>query len=356
MGKISRGKYLFSIIFLLFIINSSFAQFIAEAGLNQTICPGDSITIGGVPAAMGGKAPYTYLWSPSTGLSNPTSPNPSAFPDDFTVYTLTVTDDTGAVQTDDMSIIVSYIVYVNAGGGVDFCREGSDIIGGTDNVNGFGVSYSWAPAGGLNDSSLPRPTASPLITTVYTLTATIAGCPPKTDTVLVTVIQPPPINAGSDITIKEGEVAILQASGGFFYEWSPSSILLYFNTANPDAEPIVTTDYYLYGTDKERRCSAKDTMTVFVEPNSEIVLYNTFTPNKDGNNDTWYIGNIHKYPRSRLEIYNRNGKLVFKANGYLNNWDGKTFLGEELPAATYFYMLDLGEGAGQFHGTVNIVQ
>ncbi|MES2286329.1 MAG: gliding motility-associated C-terminal domain-containing protein [Bacteroidota bacterium] len=356
MGKISKGQYLFNIIFLLFFINSSFAQFIAEAGLNQTICPGDNVIIGGAPSAMGGKAPYTYLWSPSTGLSNPTSPNPSASPDDFTVYTLTVTDDTGAVQSDAMSITVSYIVYVNAGTGVDFCREGSDIIGGSNNVTGLGVSYSWAPGPGLNDSTLPQPIASPLITTTYTLTATIAGCPPKIDTVVVTVIQPPPINAGTDITIKEGEVAILQASGGFFYEWSPSSILLYFNTANPDAEPIVNTDYYLYGTDKERRCSAKDTMTVFVEPNSEIVLYNTFTPNKDGNNDTWYIGNIHKYPRNRLEIYNRNGKLVFKANGYLNNWDGKTFLGEELPAATYFYMLDLGEGAGQFHGTVNIVQ
>ena len=356
MGEISKSKYLLSIIFLLLIINSSFAQYITDAGLNKTICPGDSVLIGGSPSATGGKAPYTYSWSPANGLSNSTSPNPSAFPDDFTIYTLTVTDDTGAVQSAAMSITVAYIVYVNAGKGVDFCLDGSDIIGGTNNVTGVGVSYSWAPGISLNDSTSPRPTAAPLITTVYTLTATIVGCPPKIDSVIVTVIQPPPINAGSDIAIKEGEVAILQASGGFFYEWSPSSILLYFNTANPDAEPIVTTDYFLYGTDKERRCDARDTMTVFVEPNNDIVLYNTFTPNKDGNNDTWYIGNIHKYPRNRLEIYNRNGKLVFKANGYLNNWDGKTFLGEELPAATYFYMLELGEGAGQFHGTVSIVQ
>lgn len=356
MSIILKSKYLFSIIFSLFIIKSAFAQFVVDAGVDKLICPGDTVILGGSPSAFGGKAPYTYSWSPSSGLSDSSIANPSAIPSDFTIYTLTVTDDTGAVKSEPVGITLTYILYVNAGEGVDFCLEGSDVIGGINNVTGQGVSYSWVPTVGLNDSTLPRPTASPLITTVYNLTATIAGCPPKTDSVVVTVIQPPPINAGKDVTIKEGEKTILQASGGFFYEWSPSSILLYHYTANPDAEPIVTTDYYLYGTDEAKRCNAKDTVTVFVEPSNDVVFYNTFTPNEDSNNDTWYIGNIYKYPQNRLEIFNRNGKLVYKTNGYLNTWDGKSYLGEKLPAATYFYMMDLGEGKGQFHGTVTIVQ
>lgn len=356
MSEIFKRKYLFSITFFLFVFNSAIAQFVVDAGLSQTICPGDVVILGGSPSATGGKPPYKYSWSPSIGLSNDSISNPSASPLDFIIYTLVVTDDTGAVNSDVVSITLSYIVYVNAGDEKNFCLDGSDIIGGNNNVTGVGVSYAWSPMTGLNDSTLPRPTASPLLTTVYTLTATIAGCPAKSDSVIVTVIQPPPVNAGNDITIKEGETTTLHATGGFFYEWSPSYLVLYYNTANPDVEPIVTTSYYLYATDEAKRCHASDTVTVFVVPSNDVVFYNTFTPNNDGNNDTWYIGNIYKYPNNRLEIFNRNGKLLYKTNGYLNTWDGMTFLGEELPAATYFYMMDLGDGAGKFHGTVTIVK
>jgi|GEM_PF-700120 len=356
MCKIFKRKYLFSFICSLFFINSAVSQIVVDAGLNQSICPGDSVILGGSPTAFGGKPPYRYSWSPSVGLSNDTIANPKAIPLDYTVYTLLVTDDTGAVQSASVTITLYYTVYVNAGPPINFCLDGSDIIGGTNNVTGVGVSYVWSPAIGLNDSTLPRPIASPTQTTVYTLMATISGCPTKKDTVVVTVIQPPPINAGKDITIKEGETATLHATGGFFYEWSPTNSLIYQYTADPDVEPIETTTYYLYGADDARRCHALDTVTVFVEPSNDIVIYNTFTPNQDGNNDTWYIGNIRKYPNNRVEIYNRYGKLVYKINGYSNTWDGKSFLGEELPAATYFYMLDLGDGAGQFHGTVTIVK
>lgn len=356
MRAVFKNQYLHLTFISLFIVNLAFAQFTVTAGTNQTICPGDSAYLGGSPTALGGKAPYTYLWSPSSGLSNASIPNPSAAPSDFTIYTLTVTDDTLAVKMGVVSVSYYYTQYVNAGVNPLFCKYGSDVIGGTVNVSGQGVSYAWSPSTGLSDSTAPRPTANPLQTTIYTLTATIAGCPPKIDTMTVTVIQPPPINAGKDITIKEGETVTLHAKGGFNYEWTPAGLVLYHTTANPDVEPIVTTTYYLYGTDEQKRCHASDTITVSVEPSNDVVFYNTFTPNDDGNNDKWYIGNIHKYPRNSLEIYNRNGKLVYKTTGYLNTWDGNSYLGEELPSATYFYMMDLGEGAGNFHGTVTIVK
>lgn len=356
MSEILKRKHLFSIIFSLFVFNCAIAQFV-DAGVDQTICPGDIIVLGGTPTASGGLAPYRFLWSSSTGVFVDSVANPSVSPADFTIYTVSVTDDTGAViGSGVVSISLSYIIYVNAGIGINFCLDSSGVIGGANNTSGQGVSYSWSPLEGLDDSTSGQPTASPIITTEYILTATIAGCPPKMDTVIVTVLQPPPINAGNDVTIKEGETITLHATGGFFYEWNPAWQLLYDKTPNPDAEPIITTSYYLYGTDAAKRCFANDTVTVFVEPSNDVVFYNTFTPNDDGNNDSWYIGNIYKYPHNRLEIFNRNGKLMYKANGYLNTWDGKTFLGDELPAATYFYMMDLGEGAGTFHGTVTIIK
>ena len=119
------------------------------------------------------------------------------------------------------------------------------------------------------------------------------------------------------------------------------------------AELLICT-YYLYGTDNSNTCPNYDSVIVTVIPNDELVFYNTFTPNNDGNNDTWYIGNVYKYPNNKLEIYNRNGKLVYKASSYVNNWDGHAF-GERLPAGTYFWVFELGDGKGKKHGDVTII-
>ena len=357
MNAFLKIKYLFCIVFFsLCILNIVAQPLSADAGPDQTVCPESSVILGGSPSATGGLPPYTYSWSPSAGLSSTSVSNPSATPADATSYTLTVTDDTGAVQVAVVNITMAYIFYVNAGAPIALCLDESGTIGGTNNITGQGVTYSWSPSTGLNDTTLPQPTAQPEETTVYTLTSTIPGCPAKIDSVTVTVMPPPPIFAGNDITIKEGERATLHASGGYNYTWSGGGGLTYPNTADPDAEPVITAIYFLYGTDAANRCFAYDTITVYVEPSDDVVFYNTFTPNEDGNNDTWYIGNIHKYPNNRLEIYNRNGKLIYKANGYNNSWDGKTYLGEYLPAATYFYIMRLDIGAETYHGTVTIVK
>lgn len=350
-------RHLISVLCICCMYNTVLSQpLTADAGPDNTICPNGDVILGGSPSGSGGQAPYTYSWAPPDGLSNTSIANPTAAPGNSITYTLTVTDDTGAVQTDMVDITMSQLFFTGAGAATDICLDQSGIIGGANNPALLGVSFSWSPAASLNDPTLPQPTAEPDTTTVYTLTSTIAGCPPKVDSVKVTVIQPPPIYAGEDITINEGERATLHASGGYNYAWSGGGGLTYPNTADPDAEPIINATYFLYGTDATNRCFAYDTINVFVIPGDDVVFYNTFSPNKDGNNDTWYIGNILKYPNNRLEIYNRNGKLVYKANGYTNQWDGKSYLGEELPAATYFYIMELRDGAGTYRGTVSMVK
>ncbi|MFC2090710.1 T9SS type A sorting domain-containing protein [Bacteroidota bacterium] len=64
---------------------------ISELG-DVTIQYGESIAIGGSTIVIGGTEPYTYLWDPATGLSDPGIPDPVASPEDTTVYTLTVID------------------------------------------------------------------------------------------------------------------------------------------------------------------------------------------------------------------------------------------------------------------------
>jgi gliding motility-associated-like protein len=334
---------------------TSYAQVTANAGPDKMLCPGASVIIGGTPSASGGKPPYTYSWSPAAFLNSTSAANPACTGVSYATYTLTVTDDTGAVATDQVVVASYYVANVGAGNDTSICEKSQALLGNDLNVSGMGVSYSWFPSTFLDNNTLPRPTCvNPTTSISYTLTASSASCPPLTDVVSVTLIPTPPIDAGPDVTINEGEVATLQASGGFFYSWYPQPIV-YFYTANPDVEPVVTTTYYLNGSDATNTCPASDSVVVTVIPSEDVVIYNTFTPNGDNNNDTWYIGNIWKYPHNTVEIYNRNGRLVYKANKYLNTWDGRAF-GDALPEGTYFYVLNLGDGKGDRHGTVTIIK
>lgn len=67
-----------------------------------------------------------------------------------------------------------------------------------------------------------------------------------------------------------------------------------------------------------------------------ISPFNAFTPNSDGFNDTWEIDRITEWPNAQIVVYSRWGAKVFQATNYRNDWDG-----DDLPAATYYYVIEL---------------
>lgn len=89
-----------------------------------------------------------------------------------------------------------------------------------------------------------------------------------------------------------------------------------------------------------------DTATVTIEVLcDDIFVFNGFSPNNDGRNETLFIRGIENFPNNEVRIYNRWGNLVYKAEGYTNDegWTG-TFEGKDLPDGTYFYIIDDGNG------------
>lgn len=71
-----------------------------------------------------------------------------------------------------------------------------------------------------------------------------------------------------------------------------------------------------------------------------ITIYDGFSPNNDGINETFLIQGIQAFPNNELLIFNRWGLLIYKVTGYQNDWRG-TWDGKDLPSGTYFYILDL---------------
>ncbi|MEZ4956093.1 MAG: gliding motility-associated C-terminal domain-containing protein [Saprospiraceae bacterium] len=99
-----------------------------------------------------------------------------------------------------------------------------------------------------------------------------------------------------------------------------------------------------------------DTATVRIEvlcfELDTIIIYNGFSPNDDGVNDTFTILNIESFPDSDLSVYNRWGNLVYQTIGYQNDWDGY-YEGRPLTDGTYFYYLKL-DGRREFTGYLQI--
>lgn len=69
---------------------------------------------------------------------------------------------------------------------------------------------------------------------------------------------------------------------------------------------------------------------------------NYFTPNQDGYNDTWNMKGINTSfnTKTRIQIYDRYGKLVHQLNPTGEGWDG-TFMGQPMPADDYWYSIHL---------------
>jgi len=87
---------------------------------------------------------------------------------------------------------------------------------------------------------------------------------------------------------------------------------------------------------------------------------NGFSPNGDGKNDLFVINGLDDYPGHSLKIFNQWGGIVFEAAPYASDWDGKQhngmMAGDMLPEATYFYILDLGNGEEALTGYIYLTR
>jgi gliding motility-associated-like protein len=350
--SVKSPSILFSILFVLLFATLDAQIITVNATPAYTvICPGGSQPLTGT--ASGGTPPYSYSWSPSAGLNNATVSSPTAAPLVNTQYILTVTDADGNSGRDTLYIDINPIGAADAGPDTFVCTGGQVQLGLPSNDNA--LAYAWTPTTGLSSTSAARPVATPTVTTLYTVTINSAGCTPKVSTVLVTVRPIPPLTVSpTTITIQEGQTAVLTASGCASYFWSPPDGLSSINSAQVNAEPIDTITYSLTGLDSFG-CPNYTSVTVNVIPNKELYIYNSFSPNGDGINDLFYIGNIAKYPNSRLEVFTRTGQPVYSKSNYDNSWDGTNY-GDRLPDATYYFVLDLGDGSPKIYDSVTIVR
>jgi gliding motility-associated-like protein len=84
----------------------------------------------------------------------------------------------------------------------------------------------------------------------------------------------------------------------------------------------------------------KDTArtTIIVNPFSEMIIPNVFTPNNDGINDIFHVKSIG-LSFVNAEVYDRWGLKLYTWNAIDGGWDGKASSGENAADGTYFYII-----------------
>ncbi|TMI62425.1 MAG: gliding motility-associated C-terminal domain-containing protein [Bacteroidetes bacterium] len=278
----------------------------------------------------------TYTWAPNATLSNLTISNPVASPSANTTYYLTVTNNNNCSSNDSVKVNVISPAQFTVSPAQEICKNETVQL----NASG-GTIYSWSPSIGLNNASIANPLANPQISTNYSVTITETTCNESSVlTVPVNVLALPTIIAtrSNDIDCTV-DFAQLTATGAQDYSWSPAADLNNANIPTPIASPVITTQYFVTGTDASG-CTNIDSVMVNVNATgkSGYLMPSAFTPNNDGLNDCFGIKFWGPIVELEFNIFNRWGEKVFHTTNPGNCWNGR-FRGVEQKSDVYVYWI-----------------
>ncbi len=218
---------------------------VANPGTSVSICPGASTTLNG----SGGTS---YLWSPATGLNDPTLAVPTCTPAATTSYTLTVTNGT---CTSLPSAAITVTVYnqpaaplINVSGPITFCQGNSVTLTSTSTASNF-----WST--GATSNSITVTTSGSY--TVYYVDAN--GCSSAVSAAVNVLVNPlpavPTISASGPLTVCPGGSVDLTSTAANAYNWS--------NGTNTQTITVTTSGSYNVTISDINGCTATSTNTVF---------------------------------------------------------------------------------------------
>ncbi len=234
---------------------------------NDTICDSSFKQIGFLPSS---NPAVTYLWSPSTGLSDTTISNPIASPANTTTYTLLVSNGI-CTDTLQMTVVVTQL-RLSIPTDTTLCVPGTPI---SIVANTFGTTnvFQWSSNPSFTDQlntslSSPLLTVSPFVPTTYYIRIGENGCFLE-DSVRVSLFEGQ-IQLDTFMEICLGDSAQILATvtspDSLTYSWSPSMDILSGNGSNLIwVKPNATTTYTLTATNRAG-CVITKSIRVRVSP------------------------------------------------------------------------------------------
>ena len=90
-----------------------------------------------------------------------------------------------------------------------------------------------------------------------------------------------------------------------------------------------------------------------------VQVFNFVSVNGDSKNDFFMIDCLDFFPNNEVMIFTRAGQKVWEASNYNNGstrFEGFSDRGKALPAGTYYYIIDRGDGSDLVQGYLELVR
>ena len=342
----------------------------------DTICPNDEYaTLTALPTG-GNNGPYTYNWTPSSGLSSTTVQNPIATPTVATTYTVTLNDGCSQPVTDTVRVSLWSLPPLSALSTPPVCED-DGVITFSSNINPsivdtFSVKWYFGDGAGAQypDWDTVVHTYYPAGTYPVSMSAstlpTLGGCK---DTVVVTSIEIYPMPIADFIATPE--ITSMFEPEIQFADQSGSTILSYYwDFAGLDSSNV-NSPLYIFPDDTNGVYPVKltvtdnhgciDTITKLVTITGEYGIYipNAFTPDFDNKNDMFGPQGFGISPENyHFMIFDRWGEKMFDTDTLFKPWDG-SYKGTRVQEGVYVWKLffkDINKKKHELIGHVTIIQ
>ena len=252
-------------------VKISVSSLTVDMGTNKTIGCEGSVKLDSVKTNFSGPGRLSYKWTPSTGLSSDTIPNPIASVTSPTTYYLSVSTANNCTAYGSVTVSVSPLTVTATADKTVICSGTAQLLATTNYSGKSALHYKWTPSTGLSNDTIANPIATVSSQTIYTVNVTSkTGCS-ATGNVTVKVASLT-ANAGVDKTVKCGETVQLDGvttnyngTGVVRYKWSPSAGL----NSDTIANPVVTgggISTYKVTVTAPSGCTASDNVIVTVSP------------------------------------------------------------------------------------------
>jgi len=344
----------------------------AFAFKESSVCiPNASVSfINNSTIADGSEAGFLYLWNfgdiASGALNTSVAKTPLAHLyaaiGPYTV-TLTVTSDSGCVKTYNKPVDFIHpkptTVFTMSKPGVCIGDPVTfrDISNGLD---GTVTQWYWDFGDGIkaNTNTVLHLYNDTLVYNVSLFIVNSHGCNSDPITQQFTVYPYPAFDAGPDLVVLEGGSITLQPNiirgTSLKYLWTPVTYLNDNAIVLPLASNVLDDITYTLTVSGRGGCIASPDK-MFLKVLKAPKVPNTFTPNGDGINEQWKIEYLDSYPNCTVQVFTRNGQLIFESKGYKTPWDG-TIKGKPLPFDTYYYIIEPGNGRKPITGFITIIK
>jgi gliding motility-associated-like protein len=257
-------------------------------------------------------------------------------------------------NTQDFSLVIKPAHLIMFAPTPSFCPEDVPFTFKPANIQGMAGTGVYTGRG-ISVDGLFTPAAAGTGTTEISYIYSSNGNCPDTVKQQVSVYASPTVAIDGVITVLEGASVNLNASASghnLSYKWTPSTGLDHDNILTPRLTPTEDAEYRLTVTSQEG-CQA--TTTIAVKVLKFLVIPNAFSPNGDGQNDTWEIKYLNQYPDNNVEIFNRYGEKLFTSIGYATPWDGR-YKGSAVSPGTYYYIITPKNGRKVLSGSITILR